>query len=694
MLAATSILEAALGYAELGYPVFPCAPGAKAPITEHGLYDATTDPDRIERWWQRTPTANVAIPTTGLLVVDVDPAGQDWLRGREGLEGELAVGAVQDTPRGGAHYFFRAPPGVELRNTAAQISRGVDTRATGGYVLAWPSVVDGKPYRWRPGLELALGPGGLPVAPPWLIDLLTSKPIRGEVLAGGGNRIPEGQRNMSLARLAGSMRRVGMTRSEIQAALEVVNRERCAPPLENGEVASIAASISRREPDQAWTAATEGWAYQDEVEPTEHDSTQPNDPGPFPHDLLAVPGFVGEVVQHNLATAHRQQPVLALAAALALQAVLSARKVRDQRGNRTNSYHIGVAPSGDGKDHARKLNRRILIEAGLELEGPEELASDAGLVAAVGQCPGLLLQVDEIGRFLRTVSSPEKNPHLYNVQTVLMKLYSQADSTFLGKAYADVKRRQSIVQPCVCVYGTTVPEHLYAALTPEALSDGFVARVLVFEGSANPPRREAAEAAVPLSIIEGARWWSRFRCASLSGVSSVPPDPQLVGHEHGAVEVFRELAAVADDQRTRLEGPARSIWARVEEKACRLALIYVCSMASDQLIVTRDAASWACRLAEYLTRRVLFIANRYVAENVFDAKRKRVLRAIEDAGPSGIEQNRLCRKTQAMTVRERLEILDALRASGHIIEQRTPSGGRPGTRLIAASQRTTGGDTA
>ena len=41
------MLQAALRYAELGYPVFPCVPRGKAPATAHGFLDATTDAGQI-----------------------------------------------------------------------------------------------------------------------------------------------------------------------------------------------------------------------------------------------------------------------------------------------------------------------------------------------------------------------------------------------------------------------------------------------------------------------------------------------------------------------------------------------------------------------------------------------------------------------------------------------------------------------
>ena len=48
MTAAT--LRHALAYARLGWPGFPCQPGAKVPATAHGFRDATTDPVQITSW--------------------------------------------------------------------------------------------------------------------------------------------------------------------------------------------------------------------------------------------------------------------------------------------------------------------------------------------------------------------------------------------------------------------------------------------------------------------------------------------------------------------------------------------------------------------------------------------------------------------------------------------------------------------
>ncbi|NLI85786.1 MAG: hypothetical protein GX440_10455 [Propionibacterium sp.] len=45
----TPLSVAAAGFAGAGVPVFPCAPGGKHPITEHGFHEATTNLAQVRR---------------------------------------------------------------------------------------------------------------------------------------------------------------------------------------------------------------------------------------------------------------------------------------------------------------------------------------------------------------------------------------------------------------------------------------------------------------------------------------------------------------------------------------------------------------------------------------------------------------------------------------------------------------------
>lgn len=149
-----NMIDAALQYAKKGWPVFPCSRWDKAPLTQHGFKDATTDPEKIKRRF--AAGAMIGVPTgkgIGAFVLDINPpAGRDmsWCI----RELELAIGTI---PRGmqtitpnGAHLWFRMPGTVEIRNRGPLLGGAIDCiRGEGGYVIVPPSVKhDGKQYSW------------------------------------------------------------------------------------------------------------------------------------------------------------------------------------------------------------------------------------------------------------------------------------------------------------------------------------------------------------------------------------------------------------------------------------------------------------------------------------------------------------------------------------------------------------------
>ena len=142
-------LRHGLAYAARGWPVFPCHTGRKTPATTHGHLDATTDPGQITAWYDRNPNWNLAIATgtPGPDVLDVDdhgPAGNGYAAFARLTKAGLLDGAAAyvRTPSGGLHAYFT---GSAQRNGHLP-THHLDFRSTGGYVLAPPSWVDGKPY--------------------------------------------------------------------------------------------------------------------------------------------------------------------------------------------------------------------------------------------------------------------------------------------------------------------------------------------------------------------------------------------------------------------------------------------------------------------------------------------------------------------------------------------------------------------
>lgn len=257
-----NMFAAAYAYVKRGWPVFPvhwpladgrcscghadCRQAGKHPATAHGFQDATTDLKIVAQWWRQWPEANIGLrtgETFAVLDVDTRHGGADSLRALLEAHGELPDTVMSLTGGGGKHYLFRARG---VRNKAA-LAPGLDVRGEGGYIVAPPSLhASGREYMWSPGRA----PGDVEIAPMpgWLHALVASKPMRkGEPVDGLGF-IADGERNVALARMAGAMRRQGMSPGAILAALNYENEHRCRPPLDAEEVEQVAVSISRYPP--------------------------------------------------------------------------------------------------------------------------------------------------------------------------------------------------------------------------------------------------------------------------------------------------------------------------------------------------------------------------------------------------------------------------------------------------------------
>lgn len=160
------LLAEALRLADLGYSILPCAPRDKRPLTEHGLKDATTEAEQIERWWAEYPQANIGLRTNGLLVIDIDEPDSDWPN--ESRCEDLANAPMSVTPRGGSHIIFKQPHGKSWRNTSKRLAEHIDTRADEGYIVVSPSETATGKYRWVTPLETS--PEYLPEPPAWLTE--------------------------------------------------------------------------------------------------------------------------------------------------------------------------------------------------------------------------------------------------------------------------------------------------------------------------------------------------------------------------------------------------------------------------------------------------------------------------------------------------------------------------------------------
>ena len=170
--------KSALAYASKGLRVFPvyeptgsgcaCAEGCKKPGKHPRIKAwttrATTDPDTITKWWERSPDANIGIATgreSGIVVLDVDVGPEkDGMASLAELEreiGELPETLTVRTGSGGLHFYFVAPD----QGLASQIGfrPGLDVLSEKRYVVAPPSMhPSGAQYAFEGNDSIGLAP--------------------------------------------------------------------------------------------------------------------------------------------------------------------------------------------------------------------------------------------------------------------------------------------------------------------------------------------------------------------------------------------------------------------------------------------------------------------------------------------------------------------------------------------------------
>lgn len=403
------------------------------------------------------------------------------------------------------------------------------------------------------------------------------------------------------------------------------------------------------------------------------------DPGPIPDELLRVPGFVSEVMDYCLTTAPYPNPVLAFGGALALQAFLAGRKVRDQADNRTNIYLLGLAFSSVGKDWPRKVNVRIAHEAGQSGCLGERFASGEGIQDALCLTPTMMFQTDEIDGMLQSINKAKDARH-ENIMSTLLTLYSAANSVHPMRRKAGKESPGAIDQPCLVIYGSANPKHYYEALSDRMLTNGFFARMVILESGRRNPGQEPRICELPQRVVEIARWWADFHPGT-GNLENWHPVPAVVEYADDGRELLiesrRECEAEYAKAEERGDAVGTTVWGRVNEHARKLALLYAISANHETPLIDSDSARWATRFAMHQTRRMLFMAQSHVAENPFHAECLKFLQKLRGA-PNRMLSHSVALKRMKMDARSFQSLVQTLDQQGDIEVTPVKTAGRAG----------------
>jgi len=565
------LLQAALGYARLGFRIFPCAPRQKVPLTSHGVKDATTDERTITEWWTAKPDANIAVACgaiSGIHVCDIDVDEK-----KSGWESLSNAGIVmpdtimQRTPTGGAHLFYQTDDPPANKNSFLP---GIDIRSTGYYVVLAPSIhPNGGVYAWEPGhapgeLEASLWPSSLR---PIKVPIRAPESIQGDLERPNIHQDDTIRRASAyLAMCDPAVQGLGGHDKLLWAAVCMTHgfrlpdeetfrllasefNPRCSPPWELDQKKDL--NDFRRKVAEARKLVpkfAEGWllddgldnslpsmssnqamaliensykgnkAYRELTKPraVEPEAESKDYSSNLEWQFLTQPtGLLGRICSWLNKTAIREQPMLSLGSSLSFCGVLFGRKIKDEWGLRTNLYCMGVGESSCGKNHSLSQLRCLCDRACCtDLLGGDDFASDAAIESRLERFPATLFLLDEIGHLMQHAKYGG-NKYLAKVVPLLMKLYSSAGGIYLGREYAEEDKQRTIAQPCCCIWGTTTPVGFLSGLSSSDVENGWLSRCLVFPANERPVKnRSIVDREPPSNMVEAVAEWF-FRKISL-----------------------------------------------------------------------------------------------------------------------------------------------------------------------------------
>lgn len=237
-----NILENVKYYADSGIKIFPVKLNSKGNINKEKNInnqllkswsrEASSDINAVTSWWTKWPKANVCICGGSqldggkLIIIDVDTKkGKSGLESIEKYGENLPDTAKAVTPSGGYHLYYLVANDYKHANNR-DLYPGIDIRYDGGYVVAPPSSINGKYYKWANNKPIAIADDAV------YRFLDGPKGNKGQESLHIGEVIEDGCRDDTLFKLACSLQAKGLSDEAIIHAVWEENKTKCVPPYD------------------------------------------------------------------------------------------------------------------------------------------------------------------------------------------------------------------------------------------------------------------------------------------------------------------------------------------------------------------------------------------------------------------------------------------------------------------------------
>jgi len=673
------MLNTALEYLEMGFSVIPVKRSDKKPYLKSWKEYQKRLPteEEIERWWMLWPNANIAIITgkvSGIIIVDADgPVGIQW------MADNLQKTTVYNQTYKGVHGVYKNPQNAVIKNMV-RLAPEVDIRGEGGYFISPPSVhQSGHVYKW---VFLLDGWADLPEYQPpssigksdkkktgnLNIDLsrIASKLDTNKIEAG----IPQGERDNLLFREACRLRGKNLTLEEAWLLLKSF-ADRCDPPFTEKETRTKLSQAWKYEPDDPEIGASIECF---DLNPAKLCEKQPE----IPETILKPGGLLQDIMDYIDVSSAAAVPYFALAAAIALVGNILGHRVMTETGLRTNMYVITLGYSGSGKSSPVGALKNILLRSSaVNTIGITELTSAQAIFKELSleNKRVTLMLLDEIGLVLSGLKSP--NSPAREVPRLLMKLFSNTTG-IERKAFA---ANDDIVVPYshLSLYGASTPERFYESISGDELSDGFLARILLFESHHDAPYpKKNIKKDIPYDLIDKINSLHPpiIFDATDGNLLGRKPKPKMIGMSQQADEYHETFKRKYHDLKneSKADGFGKStIYGRAAEHASKLALIHTMSLnGANCSLIDMVSIEWAWILIEYIIENTVANIKTNVFETLFEKQRNKILKemrakGIQEEYKNGLTIRDLTRgPCRGMTSKDVKELINTLIIAGEI----------------------------
>lgn len=407
----------------------------------------------------------------------------------------------------------------------------------------------------------------------------------------------------------------------------------------------------------------------------------------IPAHLLDVPGLVGHIARWMTKTALYPQPGLSLGAAITIVGTAAGRKFQGPTKSGTQMYILALAGTGAGKNHPAKLGKRLLRAANMdEMIGPGQFMSEPAVYQHVSKQPVMLCFMDEMGSYLGRINNAKASGYEKGISGAFRSLWGCSFDTISPPAYAASSGKEAmkpIHSPCVSLYGMSVHEEFYAALSGADIANGFLNRFLVISTQQKPEEVEPEldDDEVPGALVD---WLQRIavtdpgRAQRPDGWKAEVKVDFDSRETRKIYEAFRKRIVTGSAEEAKLLG-------RIPEMSLRLATIRAIGRVKIGVpVICAEDMIWGTELALWSGQGMIADAASYMVESEYQGRALEVLRYIKAAPKRRLTLTDLSRKVKhkydGATLRK---ILDGLRDSDQVeVTKFTAPGAKKPTETI------------